>query len=39
MSFYKEPMNYKCPHCGVDIVYRYDMARYLQKMDEAYVED
>ena len=40
MSFYKEPMNYKCPHCGVDVVYRYDMAKYLQKMDDgAYVED
>ena len=39
VSFYKDPITYKCPNCGVEIVYRYDMARYLQNMDEAYVED
>ena len=39
MSFFKDPINYKCPHCGVEIVYRYDMSRYLGKMVDAYVED
>lgn len=39
MSFYKEPTEYKCPHCGVDIRYRYDMSKYLSAMSSAYVED
>lgn len=41
MSFYKDPINYKCPHCGVEIVYRYDMSKYLGKMGEenTYVSD
>ena len=39
LSFYKDPITYKCPNCGVDIVYRYDLARYLQKMDEAYIDE
>jgi predicted RNA-binding Zn-ribbon protein involved in translation (DUF1610 family) len=39
ISFYKEPIDYKCPHCGVEIVYRYDMVKYLQKMKDAFVED
>lgn len=39
MSFFKEPITHKCPHCGVDIVYRYDMSKYLSKMVESYVED
>ena len=39
LSFYKEPMNFKCPNCGVDIVYRYDMSRFLSKMDSAFVSD
>ena len=37
MSFFKEPITYKCPHCGVDVVYRYDMSKYLSKMEGAYV--
>ena len=39
LSFFKEPIQFKCPHCGVDIVYRYDMAKYLKKMESAFVED
>lgn len=41
MSFYKDPITYQCPHCGVEIVYRYDIVRYIQKMGEpeVYVED
>lgn len=40
LSFFKEPINYKCPHCGVDIVYRYDMINYLNKMEnDAYVDE
>lgn len=39
MSFFKDPLQVKCPHCGVEIMYRYDMSKYLSKMDEAYVED
>ena len=45
VSFYKDAMTIQCPHCGVDIVYRYDMTRYLAKMDMsngldgAFVED
>lgn len=39
MSFYTDPIQYKCPHCGVDINYRYDMSGYLSKMQDAYVED
>ena len=37
ISFFKEPVTQKCPHCGVDIVYRYDMSKYLKKMEDAYV--
>ena len=39
VSFYRDPITYKCPHCGVEIVYRYDMSKYLSKMVDAYVED
>ena len=39
MSFYKEPIEMKCPHCGTEINYRYDMAKYLPKIEEAYVDD
>lgn len=39
VSFFKEPIDYKCPHCGVDIVYRYDMVRYLSKIPDAWVDD
>lgn len=39
ISFYKDPVNFKCPHCGVEIVYRYDMSKYLAKIPGAYVED
>ena len=27
VSFYRDPITYKCPNCGVEIVYRYDMAK------------
>ena len=38
VSFMRDPVQFKCPHCGVDINYRYDMAAYLSKMDsDAYV--
>ena len=39
MSFYKDPVDVKCPHCGVDIKYRYDMSKYLSKIESAYVPD
>lgn len=39
MSFFKEPISVKCPKCGVEIMYRYDMSKYLAKMDDAFVED
>lgn len=39
MSFFKDPITHKCPHCGVDIVYRYDMSKYLDKLEEAYVDE
>ena len=39
MSFYKEPGSFKCPHCGVEIVYRYDMTKYIYAMEKAYVEE
>lgn len=39
MSFYKDSTTFKCPHCGVDIIYRYDMAKYLVKIQDAFVED
>ena len=40
MSFFKEPINFKCPHCGVDINYRYDMSRYIYNMEkDAFVPD
>ena len=38
MSFFRDPIQYKCPHCNVDINYRYDMAKYLCKLENAYVE-
>lgn len=38
-SFYRDAVTQKCPKCGTEIVYRYDMGRYLAKMPEAYVED
>ena len=39
VSFFKSPIEYKCPHCGVDIVYRYDMVKYIEKMEKAYVDE
>ena len=39
MSFYREPTTFKCPHCGVEIAYRYDMSKYLQKLETAYIDD
>lgn len=39
MSFYKDPIEYKCPHCGVDINYRYDMSKYLGGLSKAFVDD
>lgn len=39
MSFYKDPMTYKCENCGVDIVYRYDMSKYIGKMESAFVDE
>ena len=39
VSFYRDPITYKCPNCGVEIVYRYDMAKYLSKMVDAYIGD
>ena len=37
VSFYRDPITYKCPHCGVEVMYRYDMAKYLSKMVDAYI--
>lgn len=39
VSFFKEPIDYKCPHCGVEIVYRYDMLKYISRIQNAWVED
>lgn len=39
VSFFKDPVNFTCPHCGVEVVYRYDMSKYLAKMEGAYVDD
>lgn len=39
LSFYKDPIDVKCPHCGVDIKYRYDMSKYLSKMESAFVPE
>lgn len=39
MSFFNYPMDIKCPNCGVDIKYRYDMSKYLKRMEGAYVSD
>ena len=39
VSFFRDPVTFKCPHCGVDIVYRYDMSKYLSKMESAFVPD
>lgn len=40
VSFYRDPVQFKCQHCGVDINYRYDMSTYLSKMDkDTYVEN
>ena len=39
ISFFKDATQFRCPHCGVDIVYRYDMSKYLAKMSQAFVED
>lgn len=39
VSFFRDPNNYKCPHCGVEFVYRYDMVKYLVKMATAWVDD
>ena len=32
LSFYKDPIETKCPHCGTELSYRYDMGRYLSFM-------
>lgn len=39
VSFYRDSTTYKCPHCAVDIVYDYSMAKYLAKMPDAYAAD
>ena len=39
LSFFRDPINHKCKHCGVDIVYRYDMSKYIKGMEGAYVCD
>lgn len=39
VSFYRDPITYKCPHCGVEVVYRYDMVKYLSKMVDAFIGD
>lgn len=39
MSFYKDSITTKCPACNVDLVYRYDLSKYLSKMYESYVDD
>ena len=38
ISFFKEPQTMKCPHCATEIVYRYDMYRYIDKVKEAYID-
>lgn len=39
LSFFKDPITYKCEKCGVEIVYRYDMVKYLKRMENAFVEE
>ena len=39
VSFFRDATTFKCPHCGVDVVYRYDMAKYLAKIPDAWVDD
>lgn len=39
ISFFKDATNFRCPHCGVDVVYRYDMSKYLALMKDAYVDE
>ncbi len=39
VSFYRDPIQFNCPKCKVEINYRYDMSRYLEKMKTAYVEN
>ena len=38
VSFYRDAVTFKCPHCNVEINYRYDMSDYLSRMqNDAYV--
>lgn len=39
ISFFKDATTFRCPHCGVDIVYRYDMSKYLAGMKKAYIDE
>lgn len=39
LSFYKDPITYTCPHCGVDVNYRYDIIKYIVKLEDAYVDE
>lgn len=39
VSFFRDPSTYKCPHCGVEFVYRFDMVKYIVKIINAWVDD
>lgn len=39
VSFYRDSITYKCPHCAVEAVYNYNLARYLAKIPDAWVDD
>ena len=39
MSFYKDPIQVKCDHCGVEIVYRYDLSRYINNMESSFIDE
>ena len=38
LSFYKDPQTMKCPNCGTDIVYRYDVSKYIDRVEKASID-
>ena len=39
VSFFRDSTQIKCPKCGVEINYRYDLFKYIVKMPDSYVDE
>jgi hypothetical protein len=39
VSFFRDSTQIKCPKCGVEINYRYDLFKYIVKIPDSYVDE